>query len=72
MTWTPLVRAFCAESTQNGISFSHTYHAPDWQTAEKIANARGWTFLGELQETIEISDAEVEMFRRDVEGWTIQ
>lgn len=72
MNWNPLTPAFCAESTRDGIDFAHTYHAPDVKTAVKIAERNGWRFLGELIETVEITDSEVAMFERDVMGHTIQ
>ena len=58
MSWTPLTKTYCAESVQDGRLFAHTYDAPDLETAMVIADKNGWSFLGELQDEISISDAE--------------
>ena len=59
MSWTPLTKTYCAESVQNGTLFAHTYDAPDTETAMKIAEKNGWSFLGALEAEIEVSDEEV-------------
>lgn len=70
MTWEPLLKPYAAESVLQGIIYAHTYHAPDIETAEKIATDNGWTFLGEVVETV--SEADIAMFDRDIRGCTIQ
>lgn len=52
----PLTRTFCAESKIQGVTFCHTYDAPDPETAEKIAKGNGWQFLGELVDEQEVED----------------
>lgn len=71
MKWEPLTRIFCAESEKDGVVFAHTYDATDSETAERIAESYGWTFLGELHETVEVTDGEVAMFERDITESTI-
>ena len=61
MSWEPLTKVYCAESVQNGTLFAHTYDAPDIETAQKIAQKNGWSFLGELVDEIGVSDEEVAM-----------
>lgn len=68
MNWMPLTRTYCAESTENGVWFAHTYDATDEVAAERIARKNGWTFVGELVDEIEAEEELIAQLEKTLYG----
>lgn len=65
------MRYFCAESNDGEVVYDHTFRAADQAAAVTLCERNGWTFLGELVESVDIPDVDLAILERNLTGATL-
>ncbi len=65
------MKIYAAHSFEFDREIAHSFEAQDWGEAEKIADSRGWTLDGEIEEESEVPDDVLAMIELRITGCSI-